>query len=206
MKETLMTKKISAKDVSALRNRTGAGMMDCKRALEETGGDVEKAVELLRKKGIAKAEKRAGRRASEGLVGQYLHFNGKIGVLVEVNCETDFVARTEDFQNLVRDLALHIASANPIAVRTEDVPEDVVARERAIFEAQVAESGKPEHVRDKIVEGKLKKFFSERVLMEQSFVKDDSITVADLVKNVSGKVGENIIVRRFVRYELGEEE
>ncbi len=180
--------------------------MDCKRALEETGGNIAKAVDLLRKKGIAKAEKRSGRSAGEGLIGSYLHFNGKVGVLVEVNCETDFVARTEDFQGLAKDLALHIASANPIAVTTEAVPEDLLQRERAIVEAQVAESGKPEQVRSKIVDGKMKKFFQERVLLEQPFVKDDSLTIRDLVKNVSGKVGENVVVRRFVRYELGEEE
>jgi elongation factor Ts len=201
-----MATTISAKDVSSLRSRTGAGMMDCKRALEETGGNIAKAVDLLRKKGIAKAEKRSGRSAGEGLIGSYLHFNGKVGVLVEVNCETDFVARTEDFQGLAKDLALHIASANPIAVTTEAVPEDLLQRERAIVEAQVAESGKPEQVRSKIVDGKMKKFFQERVLLEQPFVKDDSLTIRDLVKNVSGKVGENVVVRRFVRYELGEEE
>ncbi len=196
---------ISAKEVSQLRNRTGAGMMDCKKALEETGGDIEKAVDLLRKKGIAKAEKRSGRAASEGVIGSYVHFNGKVAVLVEVNCETDFVARTEAFQELARDLALHIASAKPLAVVADDVPAPTVARERAIFEAQAAESGKPEQVRPKIVEGKLKKFFQEHVLMEQAFVKDDKKTITDLVKEVSGKVGENVVVRRFVRYELGEE-
>ncbi len=201
-----MTMTIAAKDVSALRNRTGAGMMDCKRALEETGGDMDKAVEFLRKKGIAKAEKRAGKNTSEGVIGSYIHHNGRYGVLVEVNCETDFVARTDDFQNLARDLAMHVASANPIAVSIEGVPEQLVEAERAVFEGQVAESGKPEQVRAKIVEGKLKKFFAERVLLEQAFVKDDAMTVADLVKSVSGKVGEKIVVRRFVRYELGGEE
>jgi elongation factor Ts len=195
---------ISAKDVAALRARTGAGMMDCKQALTEANGDMDKAVDLLRKKGIAKAEKRAGRGATEGLIGSYVHFNGKVGVLVEVNCETDFVARTADFQALVRDLALHIASADPIAVSVEDVPPEVLERERTIFRAQAAESGKPEAVWDKIVEGKLKKFYQERVLLEQPFVKDDKQTVGQLVKAVSGKVGENVVVRRFVRYQLGE--
>ncbi|GBD33081.1 MAG: elongation factor Ts [Gemmatimonadales bacterium] len=195
---------ISAKDVAELRARTGAGMMDCRNALAEAGGDMQKAIDILRAKGIAKAEKRAGRGASEGLIGSYVHFNGKVGVLVEVNCETDFVARTEEFKALVRDLALHIASADPIAVRIEDVPQEVIERERAIYRQQAAESGKPEAVWDKIVEGKLKKFYSERVLLEQPFVKDDSQTVGELVKSVSGKVGENIVVRRFVRFALGE--
>jgi elongation factor Ts len=178
-------------------------MMDCKKALQETGGDMEKAVDLLRQKGIAKAEKRSDRAATEGVLGSYVHFNGKVGVLVEVNCETDFVARTDDFQALAKDLALHIASAKPLAVTTDEMPSEVVERERAIFEAQVAESGKPEQVRPKIVEGKLRKFYEEHVLMQQAFVKDDSKSIEDLVKEVSGKVGENIVVRRFVRYELG---
>lgn len=195
---------ISAKEVAELRARTGAGMMDCRNALLEAGGDLQKAIDILRAKGIAKAEKRAGRGASEGLIGSYVHFNGKVGVLVEVNCETDFVARTEEFKSLVRDLALHIASADPIAVRIEDVPPEVIERERAIYRQQAAESGKPEAVWEKIVEGKLKKFYSERVLLEQPFVKDDTQTVGQLVKSVSGKVGENIVVRRFVRFALGE--
>jgi elongation factor Ts len=193
----------SAKDVAALRARTGAGMMDCKKALEETGGDMEKAVDLLRQKGIARAEKRSGRGAREGVIGSYVHFNGKVAVLVELNCETDFVARTADFQALAKDLALHIASANPLAVSTDAIPADVLAREKAIYDAQVAESGKPEAVRVKIVEGKLKKFYEEGVLLEQPFVKDDAVKVGDLVKAVSGKLGENVVVRRFVRMELG---
>ena len=178
-------------------------MMDCKKALQDTNGDVQKAVDLLRQKGIARAEKRADRSAKEGAIGSYIHFNGKVAVLVEVNCETDFVARTEDFQALAKDLALHIASAKPLAVSVEEMPKDVVEREKAIFEAQVAESGKPEQVRAKIVEGKLKKFYQEQVLLEQAFVKDDSKTIADLVKAVSGKLGENVVVRRFARFELG---
>ncbi len=200
-----MAATISAQEVSTLRGRTGAGMMDCKRALEETAGDMDKAVELLRKKGIAKAEKRVGRTAREGLIGSYVHFNGRVAVLVEVSCETDFVARTDDFQQLARDLAMQIASAKPVSVTTDEVPEEVVARERAIFQAQVAESGKPEHVRAKIVDGKMKKYYKEHVLLEQAFVKDDKKTVSDLVKEVSAKVGENVVVRRFVRYELGGE-
>ena len=199
-----MATAIAAKDVAALRARTGAGMMDCKNALTETGGDVEKAIELLRKKGMARADKRAGRGATEGLIGSYVHFNGKVGVLVEVNCETDFVARTDDFQQLARDLALHIASADPLAVRIEDLPAAVVTREKEIFRALAAESGKPEKIWDKMVEGKLRKFYEERVLLEQPFVKDDKQTVGEVVKAVSGKVGENIVVRRFTRYALGE--
>jgi elongation factor Ts len=178
-------------------------MMDCKKALQDTGGDLQKAVDLLRQKGIARAEKRADRAAKEGAIGSYIHFNGKVAVLVEVNCETDFVARTEDFQALAKDLALHIASAKPLAVTVEDMPADVVQREKAIFEAQVAESGKPEQVRAKIVEGKLKKFYQEHVLLEQAFVKDDTKTIGDLVKAASGKLGENVMVRRFARFELG---
>lgn len=199
-----MATAISAKDVAALRARTGAGMMDCKNALTECGGDMEKAVELLRKKGIARADKRAGRGATEGAIGSYVHFNGKVGVLVEVNCETDFVARTDDFQRLVRDLALHIASADPLAVRVEDVAAEVVAKEKEIYRAQAAESGKPEKIWDKMVEGKLKKFYEERVLLEQPFIKDDKQTVGDVVKAASGKLGENLVVRRFTRFVLGD--
>ena len=198
-----MTRKVSAKEVSELRARTGVGLMECKKALQETAGDMEKAVDLLRQKGFAKAAQRAGRTASEGHIGSYVHFNGRVGVLVEVNCETDFVARTEDFQGLTKNLALHIASANPIGVSQEDVPQDLVERERAIIAAQVAESGKPDAVRGKIIDGKLKKFFQERVLLEQTFVKDNKKTVGDLVKEVATKVGENVVVRRFVRFELG---
>ena len=181
-------------------------MMDCKRALEETGGDADKAVELLRKRGIAKAEKRAGKSASEGVIGHYIHHDGKTAVLVELNCETDFVARTEDFQTLAKDIAMHVAAATPLAVTVDDLPEALVAKERRLYEEQAAESGKPEKVWAKIVEGKLKKFYQERVLLEQQFVRDDSMSVTDLIKNVSGKVGENIVVRRFVRFQLGEQE
>ena len=196
-------KEVSAKRVAELRARTGAGMMDCKRALEEAGGDLEKAVDVLRKKGAAKADTRAGREASEGLVEAYIHFNGRVGVLVEVNCETDFVARTEDFKQLVRDVALHIASAKPLAVRVEDLPPELVERERKIYEAQVAEEKKPDAVRAKIIEGRLKKFFEDAVLLEQKFVKDDTRTVGDLVKALVAKTGENVRIRRFARFELG---
>ena len=199
-----MTMTISAKEVAALRAKTGAGMMDCKKALEETNGDMDKAVELLRKKGIASADKRTGRSAAEGLIGSYVHFNGRVAVLVEVNCETDFVARTEDFMQLVTDISLHIASAKPLAVRGEDIPEDILASERRIAEAQATESGKPAQVQTRMVEGKLKKFVAERALLDQAFVKDDKMTIGDLVKAASGKTGENIVVKRFVRFEIGE--
>ncbi len=198
-----IVKEITPKMIAELRTRTAAGMMDCKRALEEAGGDLEKAVDLLRQKGAAKADKRAGRAASEGLIDAYVHFNGKIGVLVELNCETDFVARTADFKSLARDLALHIASAKPLAVRIEDLPADVVEREKRIYEAQVAEEKKPDHVKAKIVEGRLKKFYEENVLLEQKFIRDDSKTVGEMVKQVAAKTGENVSVRRFARFELG---
>ena len=199
----MSTKEIPAKLVAELRARTGAGMMDCKRALEETGGDLEKAIDQLRKKGVAKAEKRAGREATEGLIGSYIHHDGAIGVLVELNCETDFVARTEDFKALAKDVAVHVAATRPLAVRIEDLPAELVQRERQVYEAQVAEQKKPEQIRGKIVEGMLKKFYEDNVLLEQKFVKDDSRTVGELVKELSGKTGENVQVRRFVRFELG---
>jgi elongation factor Ts len=200
----MATVTISPKQVSELRARTGAGMMDCKRALEEAGGDMDKAAEILRKKGIAKAEKRAGRSAAQGLIVSYIHHNAQVGVLLEVNCETDFVARTDAFQQLARDIALHIASADPIAVNAEDIPADLVERERRIAEEQVAAEGKPENVRTKIVEGKLKKFIAERTLLEQPYVKDDSKTVGQLVKEISGTLGEAVHVKRFVRFKVGE--
>jgi elongation factor Ts len=189
--------------VAELRARTGVGMMDCKKALEETGGDMEKAIDLLRKKGMAKAEKRAGREATEGLIGSYVHHDGAIGVLVEVNCETDFVARTDDFKTLAKDVAVHVAATRPLAVRIEDLPAEVVQREKQVYEAQVAEQKKPEQIRAKIVEGMLKKFYEDNVLLEQKFVKDDTRTVGELVKELSAKTGENVQVRRFVRFELG---
>jgi elongation factor Ts len=194
---------ISPKDVSELRARTGAGMMDCKRALEEAGGDMDKAAEILRKKGIAKAEKRAGRVASQGLVVSYIHHNQQVGVLLELNSETDFVARNEGFGQLARDIALHIASADPIGVHAEDLPAELLERERRIAEEQVAAEGKPENIRAKIVEGKLKKFVAERTLLEQPFVRNDKITVGELIKEASGKLGEAISVRRFARFQIG---
>ena len=198
-----MSTTISAKDVKDLRDRSGAGMMDCKRALEETAGDLEKALDLLRSRGAAKAAKREGKVASEGTIGTYVHHNGKVGVMLELNCETDFVANTDDFKKLARDLALHIASAKPLAVSAGDIPEDVVARERSVYVAEVAEQGKPENIRERIVEGKMKKFFQENALLEQAFVKDDSKTIQDLVTAVSAKTGEKIEVGRFARFHIG---
>jgi elongation factor Ts len=194
---------ITAAQVKELREKTGAGMMDCKRALEEAGGDMEKAAEVLRKKGIAKADKRAGRTASQGVVVSYIHHNSQVGVLVELNSETDFVARTDAFQQLARDIALHVASADPIGISAADVPADLIERERRIAEEQVAAEGKPEAVRAKIVEGKIKKFVAERTLLEQPYVKDDKKTVGDLVKEVSGTLGEAVTVRRFARFQVG---
>ncbi len=201
----MATTTFTAKDVQELRQRTGAGMMDCKRALEETGGDMEKAAEMLRAKGIAKAEKRSGRVATEGLIQSYIHHNGKVGVLVEVNCETDFVARNDDFRNLVRELALHIASAAPLAVDKEGVPGEVVERERRIFEQQVRESGKPDHLVPKIVDGKVEAYYKEVALLSQPWIREPKKTIGDLVKEASAKVGENIVVRRFARFQIGAE-
>jgi elongation factor Ts len=196
-------KEIPAKLVAELRAKTGAGMMDCKKALEEAGGDMAKAEDILRVKYAGKAEKRAAKSAAEGLIESYIHFNGEIGVLVELNCETDFVARTDDFKKLAKDIALQIASAKPVAVHVEDVPGDVVERERRIYEAQVAEQKKPENIRAKIVEGMLKKYYEENVLLEQKFIKDDKQTVGDLVRALAAKTGEKVDVRRFARFQLG---
>ncbi len=196
-------KEIPAKLVAELRARTGAGMMDCKRALAATGGELEQAIDLLRKQGAAKADKRASREASEGLIEAYVHHNGRVGVLVEVNCETDFVANTAEFRQLAKDLTHQIAATAPIALRREDIPPEVVAREREIYRAQVEQEKKPEHVRDKIVEGRLNSFYEERVLLEQKFVKDGSKTIGDMVKELAAKTGENVVVRRFVRFERG---
>jgi elongation factor Ts len=198
------TKAISAKDVAALRERTGAGMMDCKKALEETGGELDKAVEMLRSKGAAKADKRAGRQTKEGVIGSYIHHNGKIAVLVEINCETDFVARTEDFQQLGKSLAEHIAAAAPLAIDKDQVPQEKVDSERRIFVEQVKAEGKPDHMIEKIVEGKVQSFYKDVALMHQAWVRDPKKTIGDLVKEVSAKTGENVQVRRFVRYQLGE--
>jgi elongation factor Ts len=196
---------ISAKDVKELRDRTGAGMMECKGALNEAGGDMERAIDILRAKGAAKAAKRAERETKEGTVGSYVHMGGRIGVLVEVGCETDFVARNDEFQKLVRDIAMHIAAAAPVAVRREDFPADLIERERAVYREQVKESGKPEQIWDKIVDGKLEKFYAEGALLEQPFVKNPDITVGQLVTDVSAKTGEKMEVRRFARFALGEQ-
>jgi elongation factor Ts len=195
---------ISANVVKELREKTGAGMMDCKRALTEAGGDFVKAEEVLRKKGLAAAAKKAGRIASEGTVASYIHMGGKIGVLVEVNCETDFVARTEGFQGLVKDLAMQIAAAAPQYVRREEVPAPVVEKELEIARAQAREQKKPDAIVEKIATGKVEKFYKEFVLMEQPFVKDDKKSVGDVVTEAISKIGENIQVRRFARFVLGE--
>jgi len=196
---------ISAKDVKALRDRTGAGMLDCKKALEETGGDIEAAIDLLRSKGAAKAAKRAGRSANQGTVGHYLHHGGRIGVIVELNCETDFVANTDEFRDLARDLAMHIAAARPVAVRKEDVPAELVERERQVYLEQVRAEGKPEQIQEKIVEGKMRKFFEEVTLLSQVFVKDSEKTIEELITEVSAKTGEKVEVARFARFEVGEQ-
>ena len=199
-----MSNAISAQAVKELRDRTAAGMMECKNALMESGGDMEAAIDILRARGAAKAAKRADREARDGVIGSYIHMGGKIGVLVEVNCETDFVAKTDAFQQLVRDVAMHIAAANPVAIRREDFPSELVERERGVYREQMRESGKPEQIWDKIVDGKLEKFYAESALLEQPFVKNPDQTVGQLITEVSGKTGEKIDVRRFTRYALGE--
>ncbi len=195
---------ISAKDVAALRERTGAGMMDCKKALDESAGDVDKAVELLRSRGAAKADKRAGRQTKEGMIANYIHHNGKIAVLVELNCETDFVARTDDFQQVGKWIAEHIAAASPIAIDKDQVPQDKIDSERRIFVEQVKAEGKPDHMIEKIVEGKIQAYYKDVALMHQAWVREPKKTIGDLVKELSAKTGEAVQVRRFVRYQLGE--
>jgi elongation factor Ts len=194
---------ITAEVVKGLRERTGAGMMDCKKALEEAAGDVEKAIDLLRVRGLSKAAKKAGRDTSEGLVMSYIHPGNRIGVLVEVNCETDFVARTDEFQGLVRNLAMHIAAAAPLGVSRDDISADLVAKEREVFKAQALEEGKPAAVVDKIVQGRIEKFFAEAALLDQIYVKDNDKKVGDLVNEAIAKLGENIRVARFARFQLG---
>ena len=195
---------ITAALVKQLRDSTGAGMMECKAALQEANGNIDDAVTILRKRGLAQAAKKVGRSTSEGQIGSYIHAGGKIGVLVEINCETDFVARTDEFQELVRDIAMHIAAADPRFVRREEVTADVLARERAVQREKTLAEGKPEKVVDKIVEGRMEKFFADQVLLEQPFVKDPDKTVGDLVTAKVAKIGENIQVRRFSRFKLGE--
>lgn len=194
---------ISASDVKELRERTGVGMMDCKKALVDTNGDMEAAVDLLRSKGAAKAAKRSDRSTNEGTVGSYLHHGGRIAVLIELNCETDFVANTDDFQGLARDLAMHIAASNPLSVSEADIPAEIVDRERAVYVEQVRNEGKPESIQEKIVEGKVRRFFEEMTLMKQKFVKNPEMTIEQLVTEVAARTGEKIEVRRFVRYEVG---
>lgn len=196
---------ITAAMVKELRDKTNAGMMDCKKALQETGGDIKKAIDYLRQKGLAVAQKRAGRTTSEGMVQSYIHAGGRIGVLVEVNCETDFTAKSEAFQEFVKNLAMHIAATNPLGITREDVPEEVVEREREIYKKQALDSGKPEHIVEKIVTGKMEKFYKESCLLEQAYVKDPDITVQDYLNELIGKTGENIIIRRYTRYQLGED-
>ncbi|EPZ46236.1 MULTISPECIES: translation elongation factor Ts [Alicyclobacillus] len=195
---------ITAAMVKELREKTGAGMMDCKKALTEAEGDIERATEVLRERGLASAAKKAGRVAAEGLVEAYIHAGGRIGVLVEVNCETDFVAKNEDFRAFVKDVAMHIAAASPQYVRREDVPSDVVEKEREILRAQTLNEGKPEHIVDKIVEGRIDKFFKDICLLEQEFVKDPDKTVETLLREKIATIGENISIRRFARYVVGE--
>jgi elongation factor Ts len=195
---------ISAKDVKALRDRTGVGMMDCKKALVETSGDIEAAIDLLRAKGAARAAKRAEKSANEGTIGSYIHFDNRTAVIVELNCETDFVANTDDFKGLAKEIALHIASQAPLSVSPDDIPADVVARERRVYAEQAREQGKPENIAEKIVEGKLNKFFKESTLLAQPFVKNPDQTIGELITEVSAKTGENIEVARFMRFKVGE--
>ncbi len=196
---------ITAQMVKELRDKTNAGMMDCKKALTENNGDMDKATDWLRQKGLAVAAKRAGREASEGQVASYIHAGGKLGVMVEVNCETDFTGKTEEFVAFARDVAMHIAATNPICISPDEMPADVLERERNIYVAQAQEQGKPEKIMDKIVEGKLKKFYAEACLLQQAFVKDTDKTIEDLLNELRAKTGENVMIRRFVRFQLGEE-
>ena len=196
---------ITAGQVKELREKTGVGIMDCKTALKECDGDMEKAVDFLRKKGIATAQKRGGRTVSEGQVASYIHLGGKIGVMVEINCETDFSGKTDDFTEFARNIAMHIAATNPVAVDRENLPEDLIAREREIYASQAKDSGKPEKIIEKIVDGKMNKFYSEACLLEQAYVKNPDISVQDLLNEMIAKTGENIVIRRFTRYQLGEE-
>ncbi len=196
---------INAAMVKQLREKTGAGMMDCKEALTECSGDVEKAVDFLRKKGLATAAKRAGRATSEGTIQSYIHMGGKIGVLVEINCETDFVAKTDDFKEFARNIAMHIAASNPVGISPEDVPKEIIEREMAIYRAQVLEMGKPEKMVDKIAEGKLGKFFKDACLMNQPYVREPDKTIADYLNEVIAKTGEKITIKQFARFQIGAE-
>src|SRR4030065_1855607 len=195
---------ISIELVKDLRQRTGAGIVDCKAALQEAGGSIEAAIDYLRKKELATAAKKAGRIGTDGLVASYIHAGGKMGVLVEINCETDFVAKTEDFQTFVKNIAMHIAAANPQYIRREEIPEEVLERERTIYRTQAQDSGKPQKVIDKIVEGKMERFYSEVCLLEQTYVRDSDLTIKELLDAMIAKIGENIAISRFARLHLGE--
>jgi elongation factor Ts len=195
---------ITADQVKKLRDATGAGMMECKAALAEANGNFEEATTLLRKRGLAQAAKRAGRATGNGLISSYIHMGGRIGVLIEVNCETDFVARTEAFQNLVRELAMHVAAADPRWVRREEVPAEAIEKEKSIYRAQMESSGKPANVLDKIIEGKLTSFYTQFVLLDQPFIRDDKLTISQLIAETTAKTGENITINRFTRYRVGE--
>ena len=195
---------VTAAMVKQLRDKTGSGMMDCKKALTENGGDMEKAIDFLRKKGLATAAKRAGRETSEGVVQPYVHTGGKLGVMVEVNCETDFVAKSEDFQEFAKNVAMHIAATNPIGISPEDVPAETMAREKDIYMDQAQQTGKPDNVIEKIVDGKMNKFLKENCLMNQAYVRNPDITIADLLNELIAKIGENISIKRFVRFQIGE--
>ena len=195
---------ISSEQVKELREKTGVGIMACKNALQETDGDITAAIEILRKNGIAKAQKREGRSASEGQIQAYVHMGGKIGVLVEVNCETDFSAKTDDFTRFTKDLAMQVAATNPMSISSDELPQEIVEREKEIYRAQALDSGKPEKVMDKIVEGKLKKFFTDVCLIDQPYVKDPNLTVQDLLNELKAKTGENIVIKRFARFQLGQ--
>lgn len=195
---------INAKMVMQLREKTGAGIMDCKEALTECSGDMDSAVDFLRKKGLATAAKRADRAMTEGVIQSYIHMDSKLGVLVEVNCETDFVAKNEDFNAFAKNLAMHIAATNPVAIRPEDVPEELINKEKEIYRAQVLEMGKPEKIADKIVDGKLQKYFKENCLLNQAYVRDPDMTVEDLLNDMIAKIGENISIKRFARFRIGE--
>jgi elongation factor Ts len=195
---------ISAAIVKQLREQTGAGIMDCKEALSECGGDVSKAVDFLRKKGLATVAKRSGRATTEGIVESYIHMDSKLGVLVEINCETDFVAKNDDFKEFAKNIAMHITATNPVSIRQEDVPEETIDKEKEIYRGQVLEMGKPEKIVDKIVEGKLKKYFKDNCLMNQAYVRDPNITIEDLLNETVAKIGENIIIKRFARFKIGE--
>lgn len=191
--------------VKELRTKTGAGMMDCKEALAAAEGDFEKAIDFLRKKGLSAATKRSSKAAKDGTIASYIHMGGRIGVMVEINCETDFVAKTEDFQTMARDIAMHIAASNPQCVRSEEIPEEALGREKEIYRSQLREEKKPEKIWDKIIEGKLKKYYEDVCLVDQKFVKNQDITVGTLISNMIAKTGENIVIRRFARFQLGEE-